>query len=316
MFGKKKVVAPPPPEKLMKELARRGPCKVDRGDLGIVGVPGQVFTPREGRDLPAVAFAHGWMRGSRAYRDLLFHLASWGIVVIAPDSERGPLASDVELATDLRAALTVATSVQLGTPGQISVDPEKLGLIGHGFGSAAAVRAASNLPLLGRPQIPVRALVPLFPAPTTAGLTDAAAGVTAPALIVAAADQVDSMTGNAVVLAKELGGEVVLRTLAGVDARDLVEKPGIKSLIGINGAERKVHAAVRAQVTGYLLNKLNGEKRFGAFGDPDETMGTTLAVDVATATRADADHVSQLLGIAPYKPVDDGRKRGLLSLGR
>ncbi len=58
MFGKKKVVALPP-DKLMQELARRGPNKVDRGDLGIVGMSGQIFAPQTGRGLPAVAFGHG-----------------------------------------------------------------------------------------------------------------------------------------------------------------------------------------------------------------------------------------------------------------
>ncbi|UQE76105.1 alpha/beta hydrolase [Gordonia sp. PP30] len=318
MPGKKKVIAPPP-DRLMKELARRGPHKVDRGDLGIVGLAGQVFAPRTGKDLPGVAFAHSWLRGSRHYRDLMFHLASWGIVVAAPDSERGPLASDVELATDLRAALTVLQSVRLGAPGQIGVDPERIAVAGHGFGAAAAVRAAGSQALLGRPQIPVRAVIGLFPAPTTSSLLDAAASVTAPSLIVAAADEMDSMIGNAVPLAKALGGDVVLRTLAGVDGRALLENPSIKSLIGINGAERKVHAAVRAQVTGYLLHTLTGDERYAAFADPEADMGAVTAVDVATARRADVDHVSQLLGIPAYKADDDEdgkRKKGPAALAR
>ncbi|GAC56607.1 hypothetical protein GOHSU_10_00030 [Gordonia hirsuta DSM 44140 = NBRC 16056] len=316
MFGKKKVVAPPPPAKLMKELARRGPHKVNRGDLGIVGLAGQVFAPVSGTDLPAVAFAHGWMRGSKAYRDLLFHLASWGFVVAAPDSERGPLASDIELATDLRAALTVCTSVQLGTSGAVTVDPDRLALIGHGFGAAAAVRAASTSTLLGRPTIPVRALVPLFPAPTTSDLTEAAATVRAPALVIAAADDVDSMTGNAISLAKALSGEVVLRTLAGVDGKALLETLTVKKLIGFNGAERKTHAAVRAQVTGYLLHGLTGDERYREFADPDVSMGDTTVIETTSARPADADHFSQLLGIAPYRPDEGTSTKGVPLIGR
>ena len=312
---KKKAVATLPPDKLMKELGRRGPHKVEKGDLGIVGLPGQIFAPKEGKDLPAVAFGHGWMRGTSFYRDLMFHLASWGIVVAAPDSERGPLASDIELATDLRAALTVCTSVQLGT-GAVTVDPDRLGLVGHGFGSAAAVRAASGRLLLGRPQIPVRALVPLFPAPTTADLPDDAASVTAPSLIIAAAGEVDSMTGNAIVLAHSLGGDVVLRTLPAVGAQDLLERPTFKSVIGLNGAVRKIHAAVRAQVTGFLLTTLNDDKAYAAFADPEVSMDEALAVDVATARRADADHVSQLLGIPAYKPEEGTSSKGLSLFGR
>lgn len=304
MFGKKKVIAPPP-DQLMKTLARRGPHKVDRGDLGIVGLSGQVFAPAAGTRLPAVAFGHGWMRTSKVYRDLLFHLASWGIVVAAPDSETGPLASDIELATDLRAALTVCARVPLGTAGAISVDPDRLGLVGHGFGAAAAVRAADSRPLLGRPQEPVGALVTVFPAPTTPDLADAAAGVTAPTLIVAAADEMDSMTGNAVELTQQLGGDVVLRTLEKVSSADLLEKPSIKKFIGINGAERKTHAAVRAQVAGYLLYQLAGQKQYAAFADPETAMAAVQAVDTATVRRADAGHFSQLLGIDAYKSADD-----------
>ncbi|WP_448222974.1 alpha/beta hydrolase [Gordonia iterans] len=314
MFGIKKDVPPPPPEKLMKQLARRGPHKVDRGDLGIVGLSGQVFAPRTGKDLPALAFGHAWLRGSRAYRDLMFHLASWGIVVAAPDSEQGPLASDIELGTDLRAALTVVQSVQLGTAGAITVNPERVGLAGHGFGAAAAVRAASVEALLGRPQIPVKALVTLFPAPTTSSLLPAAQTVTAPALIVAGADEIDSMTGNALALAHALGGEVVLRTLLGADARGLLEKPTLTSLIGFNGAERKIHAAVRAQVTGYVLHRLTDDPAYAAFADPDAAMGDLVAVDPATQRPADVDHFSQLLGVAPFKPDADEDPRAQRSL--
>ncbi|MFC0314922.1 dienelactone hydrolase family protein [Gordonia phosphorivorans] len=315
MFGKKKVVAPPPDE-LMKLLARRGPHKVDRGDLGIVGLSGQVFAPREGKNLPAVAFGHGWLRSSRAYRDLLFHLASWGIVVAAPDSERGPLASDIELATDLRAALTVCAGVQLGAPGRLSVDADRLGLVGHGFGAAAAVRAAADRTLLGRPQIPVRALVTLFPAPTAADLRDDAAKVTAPALILAAPTELDSMTGNAVTLTELLGGEVVLRTLAGASAGDLLENPTVRGFLGVNGAERKVHAAVRAQVTGYLLHRLAGREEYAAFAEPETTMGAATVVAAPDIRRADADHLSQLLGNPAYRVDDEKRKKRLPALGR
>lgn len=286
----------------MKTLARRGPHKVDRGDLGIVGLAGQVFAPVAGRDLPGIAFGHAWVRNSKAYRDLFVHLASWGIVVAAPDTEGGPIASDVELATDLRAALTVLSSVQLGTAGQITVNADRLGLAGHGFGAAAAVRAASSTTLLGRPPVPVRALTALFPAPTTADLPAAAATVSVPALIVAGSEELDSMTANAVVLAKALGGDVVLRTLPGADGRSLLERTTIKSFIGINGADSAVHKAVRAQLTGYLLYQLSGDEKYAAFADPEEATGVAAAVDVATATRADNNAVAQLLGAPAYSP--------------
>ncbi|EGD56476.1 dienelactone hydrolase family protein [Gordonia neofelifaecis] len=297
MSGNKKVVAPPP-DKLMKELARRGPNKVDRGDLGIVGMTGQVFAPRTGRGLPAVAFAHGWLVGSARYRDLLFHLASWGIVVAAPDGSRGPFPSDIDLGTDLRAAATVVGSVQLGS-GAISVDRDRVGLVGHGFGAAAAVRAASDAVLLGRPPMPVRALATVFPAPTTADLNTTAETVDAPSLVLAGSEHLSSMTGNALDLAENLGGDVALRTLPGATSQDLIETPSIRSLVGLNGANRAVHKAVRAQLTGFFLHRLTGDEKYAAFSDPEVTMGDALAVDVPAVERPELDHVSQLLGAKP-----------------
>ncbi|MFT3714583.1 MAG: alpha/beta hydrolase [Gordonia sp. (in: high G+C Gram-positive bacteria)] len=311
MLGKKKVVAPPP-DQLCKDLARRGPHPVDRGDLGIVGIPGSVYAPRTGTGLPAVAFGHAWRTDSAAYRDLMYHLASWGIVVATPDSERGIMASDIELATDLRAALTVTQSVSLGVQTPITVDAANVGLVGHGFGAAAAVYAASDRVLLGRPQIPVKALAALFPAPTTDDLLPAATKVTAPSLVLAAPDQLDSMNGNALILAKQLGDDVVLRTVPGSTNRGLLEHRSIKSLIGVNGAEKATHKTVRTQLTGYLLATLTGDPTYAAFADPEAIMPSVTAVDLGEARPADAGHVAQLLGVPAY--TDDGGKR--LPFGR
>ena len=86
-------------------LADKGPHEVLRGDLGMVGVPGVVFAPSEGLGLPAVAFGHDWLQPVGRYAGLLRHLASWGIVVAAPDSQRGPLPSHARFAADLRTHL-------------------------------------------------------------------------------------------------------------------------------------------------------------------------------------------------------------------
>ncbi|WP_026919406.1 alpha/beta hydrolase [Gordonia shandongensis] len=301
----------PAPEKLCKELARRGPYKVDRGDLGIVGMSGPVYAPRTGRDLPAVAFGHGWMLGSARYRDLLWHLASWGIVVAAPDGSRGPFPSDIDLGTDLRAACTVLGGVRLGD-GSVTVDPDRIGVAGHAFGAAAAVRAASTEILLGRPPVTVRALAALFPAPTTADLYPAATTVTAPSLVLSGAAHLASLTGNALDLAENLAAgadpdaeSVVLRTLVASTAADLVERPSLRSLVGINGADKATHRAVRAQLTGFFLHRLAGDERYAAFSDLDVTAGDAVAVDVPTAQRPRLDAMSQLLGSKEPSPKQE-----------
>ncbi len=86
--------------------------------------------------------------GSRAtdrYEGTLEHLASWGIVAAAPDTETGLAPSVLNLAFDLGTTLDIIAGVRLG-PGKISVHPTKLGVVGHGFGGSAAVFAAAGMP--------------------------------------------------------------------------------------------------------------------------------------------------------------------------
>ncbi len=146
--------------KLFAALSRPGPHRVLRGDLAFAGLPGVVYTPASGLNLPAIAFGHDWLTGSAQYAGLLEHLASWGIVVGAPDTQRGLAPSVMNFAFDLGVALDIVAGVRLG-PGKISVHPTKLGLVGHGFGGSAAVFAAA-----GMPHKPA-AVVALFPTVTS-----------------------------------------------------------------------------------------------------------------------------------------------------
>ena len=75
--------------KLVAALTRPGPHRVLRGDLAFAGLPGVVYTPEAGLNLPGLAFGHDWLTSVERYSGLLEHLASWGIVAAAPDTERG-----------------------------------------------------------------------------------------------------------------------------------------------------------------------------------------------------------------------------------
>src|SRR6201994_3521157 len=75
--------------KLVANLSRPGPHRVLRGDLAFAGLPGVVYTPETGLNLPGLAFGHDWLTGVERYSRLLEHLASWGIVAAGPDTERG-----------------------------------------------------------------------------------------------------------------------------------------------------------------------------------------------------------------------------------
>ncbi|MGV9824396.1 dienelactone hydrolase family protein [Gordonia sp. NPDC003429] len=299
MSGKKRASKPSrPPAKLMKQLATRGPYRVLRGNLGIVGIPGQVFTPAEGTRRAAIAFGHDWLVDSRRYRDLLYHFASWGFVVVAPDTQTGAVPSDVGFAADLRSALSIVSHYPLGT-GQVTVDPDRTGLVGHGFGAAAAVIAAGDRPLLGQEPAAVAGLVGLFPAPTTPMLPAAAGTVTAPGLLLAGSEEIDNVDANALSLAGDYGGDVVLRTIPQASRRGLLERRTPKSLLGMNGADKKTHTAVRAITTGFLLHTLDGDAEYAAFADPDEILGKTTVIDVDEPPEQPLGQVSRLLGAKP-----------------
>ena len=180
-------------------LSRPGPHEVRHGDLGLVGLPGIIYTPVSGLGLPAVVLGHDWLQPVRRYVELLRHLASWGIVAAAPDTQGSPLPSVTRFSTDLLTTLDVCIGVRLGD-GRISVDSRRTALVGHGIGGGAALLAASRRERLG-------ALVTLAPAEVRPSAIEAARAVTAPTLHLAA--EIDSMApaaGNAEKMAAAAGG--------------------------------------------------------------------------------------------------------------
>lgn len=299
MPGKKRSPQPSKPAaKQMKALSRRGPHRVLAGSLGIVGIEGRVFAPAEGKSVPALAFGHAWLCGGSRYRDLVYHLASWGFVVAVPDGQRGLMPSDAGLAAQMRSALSVVCHAPLGT-GDISVDESRVGFVGHGFGAAAAVIAASDQLIAGQDPVRTAGVGAIFPAPTTDLLPRAAATVTAPGLILAAGTELDTFDANARRLTESYGGDVVLRTLPPATSRGLLERPTWKSVFGVNGADKTTHQQVRALLTGFLLTTVAGDKEYAGFVDPAETIGKTVVVDASEKRDDDLDHISRLLGAKP-----------------
>lgn len=276
------ITVAPTPKTLASRLSKRGPHRVLRGDLSLAGQPGVVFTPASGFSMPAVAFAHGWMTGVDRYQETLTHLASWGLVVAAPDTQRSPVPSHVALASDLRTAIDICVGVRLG-PGKISVDPTKIAFAGHGMGAGAAVLAAAT-------HGPAAAVAALFPAPTAPPAERSAAKIAAPGLIVAGADDLESMNCNAKSLATAWDGQAILRTVDGASASGLAEGRRLFGALGLGGSERKTQKTTRALLTGYLLYHLLGETEYEPYALPGAQLPGTHAVDPTAAT----DHTSQL----------------------
>ncbi|SON58736.1 hypothetical protein MSIMFI_00214 [Mycobacterium simulans] len=257
--------------KLVAALSHRGPHRVLRGDLAFAGLPGVVYTPEAGLNLPGVAFAHDWLTGTARYAGLLEHLASWGIVAGAPDTQRGLAPSVLHLAFDLGVALDIVAGVRLG-PGNISVHPAKLGLAGHGFGGSAAVFAAAGMP--AKPS----AVAAIFPTVTTPPAEHPAATLSVPGLILSAPEDPKTLTSNALGLS-HAWDTATLRIVSKAEAGGLVEGRRLTRAVGLPGPHRKTQRAVRALLTGYLLYALGGDKTYRDFADPQVQLPKTDAID-------------------------------------
>ncbi|WP_072806608.1 poly(ethylene terephthalate) hydrolase family protein [Rhodococcoides yunnanense] len=254
--------------KLAAQLSKRGPHKVLRGDLALAGQPGVVFTPEQGYGLPAVAFGHGWLLGAGRYTETLKHLASWGIVAAAPDTERGPIPSHRGLATDLGTVLGIMTGIRLGT-GDISVHPDKLALAGHGMGASIAVLAAAA-------RSDVKAVAALFPAPSAPSAEAAAASLTVPSLVLGDAAFADSLNDNTLALAGACNPPSVFRRVDKASSDGIVEGRRLLAPIGVGGTEKSTVRTVRVLLTAFLLFHVAGEKKYEDLAGAAELKGTRV----------------------------------------
>lgn len=269
---------------LFAALSRRGPHRILRGDLGFAGIGGLVYTPAGGFGLPAVAFGHDWLAGVQRYTGTLEHLASWGIVAAAPDTQRGLVPSVLDLSHDLSATLDVLRSVRLGS-GDISVSPQKLGVAGHGFGGAAAVLTA------GRAN--VRAAVAVFPSVTTPSAEVAAAGLRVPGLVLATPDDAVSLRTDAAEVAAAWDG-AVLRVVQKATLSELVEKRGVAQLVGMPVPTVRTQRIIRAHLTGFLLFHLTGDKTYREFAAADAAFPRTTPPDPAATPPTDEERIIAL----------------------
>ncbi len=278
--------------KLRAALTRPGPHRVLRGDLAFAGLPGVVYTPETGLNLPGLAFGHDWLTGVERYSGLLEHLASWGIVAAAPDTERGLAPSVLNLAFDLGTALDIAAGVRLG-PGKISVHPDKLGVIGHGFGGSAAVFAAAGM------KVKPKAVAAIFPSVTSPPAEQPAATLNVPGVVFTAAGDAKKLRSNAIALSRAWD-LATLRVVSKAQPGGLAEGRRLTTALGLGGPDRKTQKAVRALLTGYLLYALGGDKTYREFADPDvqlpKTAGAGAVEQESTPVTPEEKFVALLKG--------------------
>jgi dienelactone hydrolase len=241
--------------RLFAELSGPGPHDVLRGELALVGLPGAITTPRSGLGRPAIAFGHGWLQPAGRYRGLLRHLASWGFVVAAPDTQRGPLASHRLYGADLRTALDVCVGVRLGD-GEISVDPDRLGLAGHSTGGGAAILAAAE-------DDRVRAVATVAVAEVRPSASDAATRCAMPGLhLVGGKDLIAPAVAHGEVIAQAWRGPVTLRSVPKAGHLGFTEGRHWSQLLLDGKPERAAQRTARAMLTAFFLVHLAGERKW------------------------------------------------------
>lgn len=257
---------------LIPNLGKRGPYHVLTGDLSFAGIPGQVYVPEEGTGIPGVAFGHDWRLGVEAYHATLRHIASWGIAVAAPDTEKGWLPNHRGFAADMETTLQILAGVRLGQ-GNVTVHPKNLFFAGHGMGASAAVLAASERESRG---IDVAGVIAVFPADTSPSAYDAAKFVDAPGLVLEAGDTLSIPSGNARRLAANWRGEVIYRKLLKASSSGFHEKLGRRLVAGSLRPQYAQQELVRALMAGFIL--AGEEKKYQAFRERDaQCKGTQTA---------------------------------------
>lgn len=94
---------------------------------------------------PAVSFGHGFLQAVTQYQSTCEHLATWGVLVIAPESEGGLTPNHANFALDLRHALTYLEQRNEDAASDLfgRVDVQKFGLSGHSMGGGASMLAAA-----------------------------------------------------------------------------------------------------------------------------------------------------------------------------
>ncbi|WP_288871991.1 dienelactone hydrolase family protein [uncultured Corynebacterium sp.] len=249
--------------KKLSDLSKRGPHRVLEGDLGYTGLPGKVYTPAEGKNLPAVAFGHDWTKDVDDYHGTLRHLASWGIAVAAPNTETGFRPDHRGFAADLETSLQILAGVRLGN-GNISVSPGKLGIVGHGMGGGAAVLAAVDNPK-------VKAVATVYPANVAPSAVEAARALFAPGMVIGPGEDGDSLfdPGNPAKLAYNWAGDVVYHAPKKGDQQSFSEDGMIKRILGLGKSDRALQETVRGLLVGYLLHVLNDEKAYAGYAEAD-----------------------------------------------
>lgn len=266
-------------DKHLKHLKSRGPHRVLTGELDYSGLPGKVYTPAKGSNLPAIAFGHDWMTDIKRYHSFLRHLASWGIVVVAPNTETALNPDHTGFAEDLGTALEIASGIRLGN-GNITVSRQRRGLMGHGMGAGAAILAASQTQ-------DIAGVVAAYPSKVSPSAEQAAQLIGVPGLVLGSHEYSGLDYGNAAAVALHWTGPCVYRDVKKADHTTLSRTVTTSLLTGGGLRFRAGRGLLWALTTGFILGAIAGEKKYTAFAERTATAkGVTMVAGNDLAERA------------------------------
>jgi predicted dienelactone hydrolase len=209
-----------------QDLSQPGPLTPAQRDVTVVRAGGSTFTatvhyPALGTasgspvdagngPYPIIAFGHGFVTPVTQYASTCAHLASWGFVVLLPQTQGSLFPSHSAFADDLVSALDWmgAQAGAAGSPWAGAVDPARRGVMGHSMGGGCALLAADRDPS-------IRVAVPFSAAETNPSSTSACLGVgVATRIVVGSQDTIVPPTTNAPMFAN-LRGPAQLVSIAG-----------------------------------------------------------------------------------------------------
>ena len=241
---------PPPPSitrPTLEYFAYRGPHRVATGSLAPAGMHGVVFAPTSGRRLPIVALGHGWLQSADRYADTMRYLASWGIIVVAPNTHRSVFSSHQGLALDLSRALRMVASGQLGG-GLVRGDLRRMGVLGHSTGGGAAMLAAAK-------DDAIKAVVTVTAAETRPSAIEAAGLVGVPTLHLVGSDDIFAQSDGERI-ARSCTGPAQLRVVKGSGHLGLAEgKNWTNTLTGTEG-DKGVQRVTRMLASAFFIRYL------------------------------------------------------------
>ena len=282
---------------LVAHLDKRGPHRVLVGDLDYVGIPGKVYLPADGNNVPGVVFGHDWMTDISAYHGTLRHLASWGIAVAAPDSETGFKPNPGAFANDLMTCMSVISGVQMGQ-GSITVHPEKLVLAGHGFGASAAVLAAAGewgssessdsevaarSVSVGSGSVTASAtpgpkgltsVAAVFPRSTSPQASDAASNIEVPGLILAPGQDSVLIGDESLRIAAKWKGDSYYRRVNKASQSVMSEKVVKNMVLGLGSPGFSQRATLRGLLVAFVRATAEGDKKYSGVLSNEDLKGT------------------------------------------